>query len=109
MINLSDYKNKYLILYLYAIFLFITGFAFNTPDEIVNGLNIICVSSASLVTDYMKLANIGAALVNSSIVTLFSIMIMNIRKIDLRGIHIAAVFVVSGFSLFGRIYLIQCR
>lgn len=102
MINLSDYKNKYLILYLYAIFLFITGFAFNTPDEIVNGLNIICVSSASLVTDYMKLANIGAALVNSSIVTLFSIMIMNIRKINLRGIHIAAVFVVSGFSLFGK-------
>ncbi len=91
MINLSDYKYKYLILYIYAIFLFITGFAYNTPDEIYAG-----------VTDYMKLANIGAALVNSSIVTLFSIMMMNIRKIDLKGIHIAAVFVVSGFSLFGK-------
>ncbi|MFR7871510.1 MAG: DUF1576 domain-containing protein, partial [Fenollaria timonensis] len=71
MINLSDYKHKYLILYIYAIFLFITGFAFNTPDEIFAGLKVITVSSASLVTDYMKLANIGAALVNSSIVTLF--------------------------------------
>ncbi len=102
MIKLSDYRNKYLLLYLYAIFLFITGFAFNTPDEIVYGLKVISVSSASLVTDYMKLANIGAALVNNSIITLFSIMILNIKKVDLKGIHIAGIFVVSGFSLFGK-------
>lgn len=102
MLNLSDYRNKYLVLYIFAIFLFITGFVFNTPDEIMHGLKIITKSSDALVTDYMKLANIGAALVNSSIITLFSIMIMNIKKVNLRGVHIAAIFIVAGFALFGK-------
>ncbi|PID82557.1 MAG: hypothetical protein CSB16_00280 [Clostridiales bacterium] len=103
--NLSRYNNKkshFVFLYGYAFSFMITALLFNTPAEIFDGLIKIMFSTGNLITDYMYISNVGAALFNSGLVTLFSTILVNKNTKILSGPLIAAIFVISGFSLFGK-------
>lgn len=54
-------KGIYKLLYTLAGLLMVVAFLFNSPTEIFNGLITIIKSPCTLITDYMYLANIGAA------------------------------------------------
>lgn len=95
-------RAKYLLVLLFGVSLFGIAFLFNTPHQIWNGSIKILVSPANLTTDYFALANVGAALVNASLMTLKSLFIIRANRVKLSGPLLAAIFTVTGFSLFGK-------
>lgn len=107
----SDIKNNYNDLNqktMFAIFTLLAlsfgamAFLFNSPKEIWEGLWLIMVSPATLLTDYIELANPGAALMNVSLMTLETLLIIRIVKAKINGPAIAAIFIIVGFSFFGK-------
>ena len=85
--------------------LLLGGFVMDTPQNILRGLDLIIHSEASLITDYVLLAGPGAALVNASIVTAISILIMYFSQDTLNGMSPVIVGLMAGFSLFGKNFL----
>ncbi len=55
-----------------------------------------------LITDYMAVGGIGAALVNAGLLMLVSLGILFFLRVDIGGLSIAAVFLMGGFALFGK-------
>jgi len=83
--------------------LFITiAFILDTPRQIFDGYLLIHTSRSVLITDYIALAGIGAALVNSAILVIFNLLMLIINKREPNGKVIAALFLTIGFSLFGK-------
>jgi len=85
-----------------VLFTFVTGLFFNTPQEILEGLYAIHRSPSILLSDYMEVGNIGAALVNSSLLMLLSMALAKRARVTVSGPFIAAIFTIGGFALFGK-------
>ena len=82
--------------------LFILAFAFNTPRDIWRGSVTILTSPANLLTDYFRLANIGATLINAGLMTLLSVGFVRLNRAAFSGAVVAAIFTMVGFSFFGK-------
>jgi hypothetical protein len=95
-------KFKYSLLISFALFLGVSAFFFNSPQEIWQGNLTILTSPANLLTDYMALTNVGAALFNASFMTLQAVLLVSLTGARVSGPVIAAVLTVAGFSLFGK-------
>ncbi len=63
------YETLYIMLLIFASGLFLAGALLDTPDNIARGLIRIVMTEDPLITDYVRLAGVGAALINSSVVT----------------------------------------
>lgn len=100
-VHISETKKYITITAITSIFLWIAPL-FNTPYEIIQGLKIMILSPSTLITDYMFIGNIGAALCNSSILMLFTIAIAYKNNVKLNGTLIAVIFTMGGFALFGK-------
>ncbi|WP_427339919.1 DUF1576 domain-containing protein [Caloranaerobacter sp. DY30410] len=74
----------------------------DTPTNIVNGIFKIIIHPDVLITDYIKVGGLGAALINSAILTLVNIYIIWKLKININGPVIAAIFIIMGFAFFGK-------
>ena len=98
----SDEAIKYGIMFFYAIIIVISGFFFNSMEEIIDGLGKIIVSRSVLISDYMVIGNIGATLVNCGLTTIASIIVAKIADVEMDGLTIAAIFTIAGFALFGK-------
>ena len=59
-----------------GLFFIVLPFLFNTPAELFEGAHKIILSPARLLTDYMALANIGAAFFNAGLMLLISILLI---------------------------------
>ena len=79
-----------------------TGFLFNTPAEVFAGEWKIITSPGILITDYIALANLGAALFNAGLVTLMGLGLAWLIKADFNGYLLAGLFTLSGFAFFGK-------
>lgn len=95
-------NDGYFLIYIFSLILFSSSFIFNSFEEIKKGLIIILYSRDNLISDYMQIANIGAAFFNCSVLTILSTLFLQIKKIQLNARYIAALLTVSGFSLFGK-------
>lgn len=84
-LSLTD-RTLYLCFIFFAGILFGTAFLFNTPAEIWRGNLIILTSPANLITDYFKIANIGAALTNAAIMVVQAIIIIKRSKAQISGL-----------------------
>lgn len=100
--NKTSYVGKYKLLYFYSFVLIAIGFLFQTPKEIFDGMITILTSSSNLLTDYMEIGGVGAAFFNSGLMTFLSIYLVQKNDVNITGPTIAAIFIVSGFSLFGK-------
>jgi len=84
-------------------FLFlIIAFSLDNPNRIIDGLYKIHTSRSVLITDYIALAGIGSALVNSAVLVVFNLVLLIVTKRAPNGKVIAALFLTIGFSLFGK-------
>lgn len=95
-------KIKYSIAFLFSLMLVGLALHFNTLEEIWQGSLKILISPANLVTDYFKLANVGAAFINAALMIIKSLFIIRSTKVSLSGPLFAAIFTIAGFSLFGK-------
>ena len=78
------------------------AFIFDTPSQIASGFLKITTSRSVLVTDYVALGGIGAALVNAAISGLFYLVLLVAFKTQVNGRIILALYLTIGFSLFGK-------
>jgi hypothetical protein len=78
------------------------AFILDKPGQIFEGLLTIHTSRSVLITDYIALAGIGAALINSATMLLFNLFLLVLNKRDPNGKIIASLFLTIGFSLFGK-------
>ncbi len=99
---MNNPRINYYFFYLLSILLMGISFVFNTPYEIYVGLEKIITSPCNLLTDYMALTCIGAAIFNAALLLLISTMMLDRNNIHLSGPHFAVLFTIAGFSLFGK-------
>lgn len=93
---------KYAVVLFYAIIILISGFFFNSTSEIISGLKAIIVSRSVLISDYMVIGNIGAALVNCGLTTIASLAVAKVADVEMTGPVVAAMFTIAAFALFGK-------
>ena len=100
----SKYKipADYYILLCICTFMAIWAFFLDSPSQILNGIIKINTSRSVLVSDYVALGGIGAALLNAAMGGLFYLTLLIIYKIKPTGKIILALFLTIGFSLFGK-------
>lgn len=95
-------KTMFLTFTLFGLSFGMMAFFFNSPQEIWEGLWFIMISPATLLTDYIELANPGAALMNVSLMTLETLLIIRFVKAKINGPAIAGIFIIVGFAFFGK-------
>lgn len=95
-------RGKYFVLTAYGIALVLFGFLVDSPLNILGGIVKIVLDPDFLITDYIGVGGMGAAFVNSGLVTLMSIFILHRLKIHITGASISTIWLMSGFSLFGK-------
>jgi len=78
------------------------AFALDDPASIYDGFIRIISSRSVLITDYIAIGGVGAALLNVAIVGLSSVLMLIISKIKPSGAVIMALWLTAGFSFFGK-------
>jgi len=82
---------------------FITmAFILNSPAEIFSGFISIITSRSILISDYMAIGGIGAALLNVAIVGICSLGLLIGSRIKPSGAIIMALWLTAGFAFFGK-------
>ncbi|WP_459832182.1 DUF1576 domain-containing protein [Clostridium carnis] len=85
----------YLFFIIFALFI-------DSPKEIFNGLKSIIFTPDILITDYFEVGGIGATLVNAALTSSISILILVCIGIKPNGSTIMALWLMTGFSFFGK-------
>lgn len=93
---------KYVFICTLSVFQILFGLMQNTPFEILTGLCKILTNPDTLISDYIGLGNMGAAFVNSGVLTLLFVVMLLKMEHNLNGVSIAALFTIMGFALFGK-------
>lgn len=86
----------------YGTILTLFGFLVDSPIKILNGIVKIVLDPDFLISDYIGIGGMGAAFVNSGLVTLISIFLLYRLKIQITGASISTIGLMSAFSLFGK-------
>ncbi|KAA6185108.1 DUF1576 domain-containing protein [Thiohalocapsa marina] len=86
----------------YALAFVLFGLLIDTPTDVLRGLGSILISRDTLLTDYMGVGGIGAALVSTGLLTLAACLVYALNRVPMTGTAIAALFLVLGFGLFGK-------
>ena len=95
-------RNKqFIILSLFPLYFLISGFFLDSFSDILKGLAKIITEPDILITDYMAFGR-GAALINAGFVTLVCIAIVYQLKMEITGATVTSIFLMMGFSLFGK-------
>lgn len=102
MIEKKNFFLPYRILLTIYLFFIVTAFFINSPQEIFYGLRRIILCPDILITDYVEIGGIGATLVNSALTSISSIIILIIIGIKPNGSTIMALWLMTGFSFFGK-------
>lgn len=90
------------MLVIYGFCFIIFGFCMDSPRQILKGLDQIIRQPEVLITDYIAIGGIGATFVNAGLLTLASIFILYFLKINISGVSVATIFLMTGFSMFGK-------
>lgn len=95
-------RNPYVVLILFSFILILYAFLIDSPSAIFGGLWNILSSRGVLITDYIMLGGPGAALVNAALASLLNIGVMLLFRVEPNGAIIMAVWLNTGFALFGK-------
>ncbi|MDU4883531.1 DUF1576 domain-containing protein [uncultured Clostridium sp.] len=99
---LKNYYPPYVILSILYLFFIIFAFFLDSPSEIFHGIKSIILSSDILITDYMEVGGIGAALVNAALTSLLSLLLLITIGIKPNGSTIMSLWLMTGFSFLGK-------
>jgi len=70
--------------------------------EILTGLKKIILSPDILISDYVEIGGIGASLINSALTSLFALFILVFIGVKPNGSTIMSLWLICGFSFFGK-------
>ncbi len=97
--NFQDSVLKKLLLLMIGLF---TILAFLLDKNSLLGFISLQFKPARLINDFMEVAGVGPALLNSACVGLIGVLLVRLTKIDFSGPIYAAIFTIMGFGLFGK-------
>lgn len=97
-----EYLKKSFYLPILALIMIILAFIFNTPKEIFVGYKNILLSSSILTTDYIAIGTLGGALVNAASILILNLVILRLLNLRMSGLIYAALYIILGFSFFGK-------
>lgn len=97
-----EYLKKSFYLPILALIMIILAFIFNTPKEIFVGYKNILLSSSILTTDYIAIGTLGGALVNAASILILNLVILRLSNLRMSGLIYAALYMILGFSFFGK-------
>ena len=89
------YKKLYPAVICFCVFLAAIGLVLGDPSTVLPGLWKIIVTEDALITDYVKIAGVSAALVNSALVTLVSLLLLYLSKEPPNGFTLVAFMHIS--------------
>jgi hypothetical protein len=97
-------SNQQLLLMMaaFALAFVAAGFALESPLNIVQGLQHILSSRDTLITDYIGVGGVGAALVHAGLLMLAVLFVYWRSGAVIGGAALACLFLVLGFGLFGK-------
>lgn len=95
-------NTRYLIFAAYSLSFILYGFLMDPPKKILKGIYQIIIEPDVLITDYIAIGGIGAAFVNAGIIMLITLLILYVLKAEFNGNTIIALYLMGGFSLFGK-------
>ena len=95
-------RRKFLWLASMPSYFLVIGLFLQPFRDIVHGLYRIIVEPDLLITDYIAIGGAGAAFINASLLTLVCIGIVYFLGMDMDGHTITSIFLMMGFSLFGK-------
>jgi len=72
------------------------------PGVYHDGLRRVFMSPGLLITDYVMVGGLGAALVNAGMVGLVGVLLTTLCRIRPAGAHVAGVLTMTGFAFFGK-------
>lgn len=98
----GSYRSIYPVTLGYCVLMAALALILDGPGTVFGGLKTICLTSDILITDYVALAGLGAALMNSALVTLAALAVLWLTRAPLGGSTISTLGLVAGFSLFGK-------
>lgn len=98
----TEYLKKSFYLPILALIMIILAFIFNTPKEIFVGYKNILLSSSILTTDYIAIGTLGGALVNAASILILNLVILRLLNLRMSGLIYAALYMILGFSFFGK-------
>lgn len=93
------------LLYYIATSLLLFSLVTDNPIDTIQGLWLIIISPSTLITDYISVAGMSSAFLNSAIVSFMTLYIFDTTKIKYNGTSIASFMLMSGFALFGKNFL----
>lgn len=100
--KLLSRNRQFLILSLFPAYFLLFGLTVDPLPEVIHGLITIIKEPDFLITDYIAIGGIGATLVNASLLTLACMGIVYFLKMEITGATITSMFLMMGFSLFGK-------
>lgn len=87
----------------FSLSIILFGLLMDSPANILPGLFNIIVQPDYLITDYIGVGGIGATFINAGLLTLMAtLLLQNMKKIEFKGMTLAAILTFSGFSFFGK-------
>lgn len=95
-------KQKFMVLALLPTFFMVAGLFLQSPSGILEGIITIIKEPDFLITDYIAIGGVGAALINASLLTYMCIGIVYFLGMEMDGHTITSSFLMFGFSLFGK-------
>lgn len=98
--NINDFR--YRDLYAFALSLIIFGFIVSPISTLWPGLIAIAKHPSTLISDYMEIGGLGAAYINAGIMALLTIYAADKSGTRITGGLFAGIFIVAGFSFFGK-------
>ena len=78
------------------------AFLCDSPADILEGMGKILTSRSVLITDYFVVGGMGASFLNASLVLGFGIILVLVEKIPFSGPTMAALFMNTGYGLWGK-------
>ena len=100
--NKTDRKRITLLVLICSTILIVAAFMFEPADAIFYGEWKIITSPGILITDFIALASIGAALFNAGLVTLMGLGLAWLINARFNGYLLSAIFTLMGFAFFGK-------
>lgn len=95
------YPPYIILLTIYAMFI-VFALILDSPTNIILGLKQIILSPDILITDYISIGGIGATFVNAALTSSISIALLIFIGIKPNGATIMALWLMTGFSFFGK-------
>lgn len=92
----------YIILITIYLFFIVVAFILDSPIEIIIGLKNIILSPDILISDYVEIGGIGASLINSALTSIFSLFLLAFIGVKPNGSTIMSLWLITGFSFFGK-------